>query len=442
MAAQNPPSRSSSQIRGRDWRARDIGIEPTEERLSRLVCPFTTNPEPTPTVPSEYAQNVQHILNTTEADSVPWAGYYASYRGIRVAVTNAFGVWFEIQRTFGSWSAIRLARLSLQLRNWPMPGIDMAALEASGEPIEAHVRRAPSRATTQPDDDHPERPTNPRSSQTQRGRGGRPPRGTGDDPYGVRDLDDDDRDNKPRRLEGVVPTKFDGNRSKTLPFLAEFKRFMRINRDADIAKDPFKKCNYFLAFFTGPDTEGWVDQQDDWLIKVDRDPSILPWRMDEWDVMEQEFKKAFVDYAEHEKANDDLRKLKMKDGNVDAYIARFSQLAHRGGHNVNEPELLRLFAIGLPAPQANACIDQQDPETFEEWTHAAQRNQKVWLKNRASKGSLDRPRVSETPNDQIIPSVDSNGETKTAEDKIALIKNKTPPATLTQWTPAPPCERQ
>jgi hypothetical protein len=199
---------------------------------------------------------------------------------------------------------------------------------------------------------------------------------------------------------------------------------MRINRDADIAKDPFKKCNYFLAFFTGPDTEGWVDQQDDWLIKVDRDPFILPWRMDEWDVMEQEFKKAFVDYAEHEKANDDLRKLKMKDGNVDAYIARFSQLAHRGGHNVNEPELLRLFAIGLPAPLANACIDQQDPETFEEWTHAAQRNQKVWLKNKASKGSSDQPKVSETPNDQIIPSVDSNGETKTTEDKIVPTKRQ------------------
>ena len=51
---------------------------------------------------------------------------------------------------------------------------------------------------------------------------------------------------------------------------------MRINRDADIAKDPFLKSNYFLAFFTGPDTEGWVEQQDDWLASVDRDPTILP----------------------------------------------------------------------------------------------------------------------------------------------------------------------
>jgi hypothetical protein len=145
-----------------------------------------------------------------------------------------------------------------------MTGIDMAMLEASGEPIEAHIRRLAFRGTNQPDDqdDHPEQPTVPQSSQTQRGRGEEQrPRGTGIDPAGLKDFDFDfDHVGKPRRLEGVVPTKFDGNRSKTMSFLAEFKRFMCINRDADIAKDPFLKSNYFLAFFTGPDTEGWVEQ--------------------------------------------------------------------------------------------------------------------------------------------------------------------------------------
>jgi hypothetical protein len=137
-----------------------------------------------------------------------------------------------------------------------------------------------SRGTNQPDDqdDHPEQPTVPQSSQTQQGRGGGGrPHGTGDDPVGIRDLDDDnDHVGKPQRLEGVIPTKFDGNRSKTMSFLAEFKRFMRINRDADIAKNPFLKSNYFLAFFTGPDTKGWVERQDNWLASVDKDPTIIP----------------------------------------------------------------------------------------------------------------------------------------------------------------------
>ena len=59
-----------------------------------------------------------------------------------------------------------------------------------------------------------------------------------------------------------------------------------------------------------------------------KDSSLLPWQMNEWQVMEKEFKKAFIDYARHKKANDKLRKLKMKDRNIDAYIAQFTQLAH------------------------------------------------------------------------------------------------------------------
>jgi hypothetical protein len=140
MAATNPPSRSSSQIRGRDWRVRDIGINPTKERLSQLRCPFGLSPEPASTVPAEYAVNVRHILNTAIINSVPWAGYYANYLTARLAVSDTFSVWFEIQRVAGGWEVIRPARLSLQLKNWPMTGIDMAMLEATGEPIEVHIR--------------------------------------------------------------------------------------------------------------------------------------------------------------------------------------------------------------------------------------------------------------------------------------------------------------
>ena len=122
-------------------------------------------------------------------------------------------------------------------------------------------------------------------------------------------------------MEGVTPTKFTRDQSKMMPFLAEFKQFMCMNRDVEIACDSFKKCNYFLSLFEGTDTKGWVELQDKWLEDVMKDLSLLPWQMNEWQVMEKEFKKAFVDYARHEKANDELRKLKMKDGNIDAYIA-------------------------------------------------------------------------------------------------------------------------
>src|SRR6266699_180528 len=111
-----------------------------------------------------------------------------------------------------------------------------------------------------------------------------------------------------------------GDQSKMMLFLAEFKRFMRMNRDAEIARDSFKKCNYFLSLFKGMDTEEWVELQDKWLKDVMEDSSLILWQMNEWQVMEREFKKAFIDYARHEKANDELRKLKMKDSNIDGYI--------------------------------------------------------------------------------------------------------------------------
>ena len=81
---------------------------------------------------------------------------------------------------------------------------------------------------------------------------------------------------------------------------------MCMNRDAEIAHDSFKKCNYFLSLFEGMDTEGWVELQDKWLEDVMEDSSLLLWQMNEWQVMEREFKKAFMDYARHEKANDKL----------------------------------------------------------------------------------------------------------------------------------------
>jgi hypothetical protein len=97
-----------------------------------------------------------------------------------------------------------------------------------------------------------------------------------------------------------------------------------LNKYASISQDPFRRCAYFLSLIEGPNVEGWLMAQDEWLDKVERDPSILPLFMTEWDVMEQEFKKAF---AVQEQAAEELTKLKMKDGNIDKYISQFRKLA-------------------------------------------------------------------------------------------------------------------
>src|SRR3981081_748365 len=120
--------------------------------------------------------------------------------------------------------------------------------------------------------------------------------------------------------------------------------------------------------------------------------------MNEWQVIESEFKKAFIDYAEHERENQELKELKMKDGNVDHYIVRFTPLAHWGGHDIDQPSILSMFAKGLPQNLSDKCLDLNDPETFDEWALAAQKNHKVWLKKRMIKGDYSATQTSTRQN--------------------------------------------
>ena len=105
-----------------------------------------------------------------------------------------------------------------------------------------------------------------------------------------------------------------------------------------------------------------------------------------WQVLEREFRKAFIDYAEQERAREDIKKLRMKDGNVDQYIAMFRDLAHHTGLNLNEPTNITQFASGLSIKLVESCIDYERPKTFDEWATAAQQHQKAYLQKQALKG--------------------------------------------------------
>jgi len=211
------------------------------------------------------------------------------------------------------------------------------------------------------------------SSETFQGRGPRKPQGDEDDPFTLANLDDNkEKDSKHRRLEGNPPKAFDGDRARTIRFLTQFKRFMLMNRKADIAKDPITKCCYFLALFEGSKVEGWCEWQYTWLDKVEANPHILSYGMTAWDTLEQDFRHSFIDYAVHEKAHNDLRKLKMSRGNVNQYIVDFEFLAQHTGIDVNDPTTIRLFSEGMPFSLAESCIKLEQPKSFKQWAKAAQ----------------------------------------------------------------------
>jgi len=111
---------------------------------------------------------------------------------------------------------------------------------------------------------------------------------------------------------------------------------MLMNYRADIAKDPIMHSIYFLLLLEGPKCEGWVDVADRWLCHVIEDPSMIPRQSNAWKELEKRFKEAFSDYAECKRAQDELKKLKMKNDNLDKYLATFETQALHADIDMND----------------------------------------------------------------------------------------------------------
>ena len=159
---------------------------------------------------------------------------------------------------------------------------------------------------------------------------------------------------------------------------------MRMNEGANIAQNPMSKASYFLSLLSRSKVVGWVERQHDWLDKIKADPHkyLLLYGLDILQVLEAEFKKAFIDYMAREKAHDNLRKLKMQGGNIDRYVVDFQFLASQAEININDPAAIRLFQLGLPIPLAEACINLEKPANFEQWTLVAQAQQRGWIQKK------------------------------------------------------------
>jgi len=75
---------------------------------------------------------------------------------------------------------------------------------------------------------------------------------------------------------------------------------------------------------------------------------MIPCRSNAWKELEKQFTEAFSDYAEHERAQDELKKLKIKNDNLDEYLATFETHALQANIDMNDHTNLRTFALRLP----------------------------------------------------------------------------------------------
>jgi len=78
-----------------DWRWTGRGRY-TTQWFDALRCPFEITLETTDTVPAEYRGNAYHF--TVGQEGIPFTRYYINFRGAKLAVSNYYGVWFEVQK--------------------------------------------------------------------------------------------------------------------------------------------------------------------------------------------------------------------------------------------------------------------------------------------------------------------------------------------------------
>jgi hypothetical protein len=100
-----------------------------------------------------------------------------------------------------------------------------------------------------------------------------------------------------------------------------------------------------------------------------------------WRTIIDRFKEAFTDTMSVEKAKQAIKEIRMKDGDLDGYIAKFEQLARISGHNLNAKGTWTMFAEGLPKMLHYNMISQggRCPNSWQEWTEEAVKQQQKWL---------------------------------------------------------------
>ncbi len=221
-----------------DWRHAMFGVVfPTTGELDILRCPFFIKVQSKDSIPTEHMTNAFHYVSGQEIPGTevraPWTSYYAKLVNAPITIANYGGVWFEMAMQNHRLTAICPARSELGVTHLTYQGMNLQALVDSGEPTPAEIRRQsrpPSRANSV--HSHVERDDMmPKCSSTAKGKR---PQGTGNDPFGITDLNTTMDQPRWGRLEGNPPEKFNGEQNNTNDFLMRFHQFMSLNRDAAI----------------------------------------------------------------------------------------------------------------------------------------------------------------------------------------------------------------
>jgi hypothetical protein len=179
-------------------------------------------------------------------------------------------------------------------------------------------------------------------------------------------------------LFGAPPEVFNGDRAKAKEY--SFKHWWALNEEKPVFSIPYKRVALCLSYMKGAKVEDWAEQQQEYMINRRSTGRIAKFES-HWRDFEKSFKDTFMDIAEHVKAKNNLKTLKLTEGDINSYIATFTKLMKMAGYRENEHGALNLFKTGLPDRLNVRIINNNDPvpDTLKEWQECARQQQLKYL---------------------------------------------------------------
>ncbi len=189
------------------------------------------------------------------------------------------------------------------------------------------------------------------------------------------------------KLGGNPPKEFHRDREESKSFLLNFLLYWGMNPHVEQLAIPYQRSMTFLLYIRGPLVNDWVEEQAQWLI--DQIAGGVPHTEENlWATVETRFRQAYTDTAEKQKAQHNVRELKMKGDDLDGFIAQFTTMAKKAGYDLDSEATLDVFQRALPYKLVANCVKFDHPVTWNDWTRATRHHQQeyIYLKERIKGG--------------------------------------------------------
>jgi hypothetical protein len=125
------------------------------------------------------------------------------------------------------------------------------------------------------------------------------------------------------RAIGNKPENFYRDRAKANMFIEDVKAYLRLNEDVAGYSSPKNKITFTLICMKGDEVSEWTWAMGEMLDTLSHNQNVPLL----WDFFLQEFEVQYLDTAKGDRARAEITKLKLKDNDIDMYIAKFEELA-------------------------------------------------------------------------------------------------------------------